>query len=356
MEPVTHFLTGACLARSGLNRKSAYVTLAMTLAAEAPDLDVLWSMTGPTAALEFHRGWTHTLLGAPVMATATCGVVWLWHKWRSRKGAAKIAAPLRWGWLWGCALLASLSHIFLDYTNNYGVRPFAPFNPRWYEGSFVFIFEPLIFAALLAALVMPWLFGLADREIGVKKNLFPGRNWAIAMLAFIVLLWGYRAVEHHRAANDLMQHEWPGEVLRVSANPYPITPWKWHGVVETSTAYIAATVDTRTDTVTSDAVSDTFYKSAVTPAMAAAKQSHFGRVYLDWSQLPYVDEIGRMPLPGQPGVMATAVRFRDLRFNYGLAAQMAEQRDGSPPLSAIVYVDDKLRVVLVQMNGREETP
>ena len=47
MEPVTHFLTGACLGRSGFNRKTAYATLAMTLAAEAPDLDMFWRLRGP---------------------------------------------------------------------------------------------------------------------------------------------------------------------------------------------------------------------------------------------------------------------------------------------------------------------
>ena len=49
MEPVTHFLTGACLARSGFNRRTAYATLAMTLAAEAPDMDVFWGLRGPVA-------------------------------------------------------------------------------------------------------------------------------------------------------------------------------------------------------------------------------------------------------------------------------------------------------------------
>ena len=51
MEPITHLMTGACLARAGFNRKAAYATLAMTLAAEAPDLDVLWAADGPVAAL-----------------------------------------------------------------------------------------------------------------------------------------------------------------------------------------------------------------------------------------------------------------------------------------------------------------
>ena len=46
MEPVTHFLTGACIGRAGLNRRTAYATLAATLAAEAPDMDVFWSFGG----------------------------------------------------------------------------------------------------------------------------------------------------------------------------------------------------------------------------------------------------------------------------------------------------------------------
>ena len=92
MEPVTHFLTGACLARTGFNRKTAYATLAMTLAAEAPDLDVLWGLRGPVAGFQHHRGITHTFVGAPVVAAAVTLVVWLWHRSRRSKPAA--AAPL----------------------------------------------------------------------------------------------------------------------------------------------------------------------------------------------------------------------------------------------------------------------
>ncbi len=80
MEPVTHFLTGACLGRSGFNRTTAYATLAMTLAAEAPDLDMLWGLRGPVAAFEHHRGITHSLLGAPFMALLVTGSMWLWHR------------------------------------------------------------------------------------------------------------------------------------------------------------------------------------------------------------------------------------------------------------------------------------
>ncbi|MEO6828461.1 MAG: metal-dependent hydrolase, partial [Acidobacteriaceae bacterium] len=80
MDPVTHFLTGACLGRAGCNRTTAYATFAMVLAAEAPDIDIFWNLRGPVAGFEHHRGITHTLLGAPFMALLVTLVVWLWHR------------------------------------------------------------------------------------------------------------------------------------------------------------------------------------------------------------------------------------------------------------------------------------
>ena len=149
MEPITHFLTGACIGRAGLNRKTAYATLAAVLAAEAADMDILWSFAGPVEELKHHRGITHTFLAAPVVAGVVVGVVWLGHRWREgRDGLRQAGAEKRrsaprqavhWGWLYLTALIAALSHLLLDWTNNYGVRPFFPFNPRWYAGSFVFI-------------------------------------------------------------------------------------------------------------------------------------------------------------------------------------------------------------------------
>src|ERR1700753_3950760 len=85
MAPVPHSLTGAVLSRAGFTRRTAYATLAMTLAAEAPDLDVLWAFRGPVASLEHHRGITHTFLGAPFVALAVTGTVYLWHRFRNRK-------------------------------------------------------------------------------------------------------------------------------------------------------------------------------------------------------------------------------------------------------------------------------
>src|SRR5271157_5512270 len=84
MEPLTHFLTGACIGRAGLNRKTAYATLAAVLAAEAADLDALWGFAGPVEGLKHHRGITHTFWAVPIEAGVVVGAIWLVHIWRER--------------------------------------------------------------------------------------------------------------------------------------------------------------------------------------------------------------------------------------------------------------------------------
>jgi inner membrane protein len=350
MEPITHLMTGACLARAGFNRKAAYATIAMTLAAEAPDLDTLWSIDGPIAAFQHHRGWTHTFLGLPVEAAIVVGAIWLVHRWRSRRGkinhavtGTRATAPVRWGLLYCFALIALLSHLALDWTNNYGLRPFFPFNPRWYAGSFIFIFEPVMFLLLLIALIAPSLFGLINSEVGARRAAFRGRGWAIFALVGIAALWGWRALEHQKALQLAMAGDYNGAtVLRVSANPYPINPFRWHAVVETPQTYQLATIDTFNETVAPIEQGDIFYKPPTTLATLVAKRSWLGEVYLDWSSWPLVTDIGT-----DPGGLTT-MTFRDLRFMYDTPFMQGRE---NPPLSGAAFVNDDRRVVRMEMDG-----
>jgi inner membrane protein len=351
MDPVTHFLTGACLGRAGFNRKAAYATLAMTLAAEAPDLDVVWAFRGPVVGFEHHRGITHTLIAAPVIALVTVAVVWLIHKIRKKP----TQVPVRWGLLWLFALIADLSHLLLDFTNNYGLRPFFPFNPRWYSWDIVFIFEPLLFAALLPALTVPWLLGLADREIGAKRPKFRGRGWAIAALIFIGVLYAVRNAEHAHALELLRNSSvTSAPILRVAAEPQPINPFLWSGIIETADYYQSATVHTRSDQIDSEPAEDVFYKPPVTPAVQAAKQSFLGKVYLDWSRWPVVEDKGAMPPPGYkvdpPRPDWHTVQFRDLRFDYSVFSH----KPSDAVLSGWVYVGPQQEIEGMFMSGSEQ--
>jgi inner membrane protein len=342
MEPVTHFLTGACLARTGFNRKTAYAVLAMTLAAEAPDIDVLWSLDGPVAGFQHHRGFTHTFLGAPLVALAVTGLVWLWH--RTRREPPRLTP--RWGWIWFLSLLAALSHIFLDWTNNYGVRPFFPFNPRWYSLDIAFILEPVIFAALLTALVVPAIFGLADREIGARKGLFRGRSWAIAAMLLVGIDLGVRAVEHHRALRLVGNTRFGDQpMVRVGVEPYPVTPFLWFAVVETRDYYQTGSVNSWAETVDTNDRDDVIFKPPVTPAVEAAKRSWLGRVYLDWARFPVVTDRGPASQPRD-----TAVSFRDLRFAYSVLSRGR----AAGALTAWVYVTPDGATDAMVMNNRQQ--
>ena len=266
MEPVTHFLTGACIGRAGLNRKTAYATLAAVLAAEAADIDVLWGLRGPVEELKHHRGITHTFVAVPVVAGVVVGLVALLHWWwdgrRRRKLAAMALDPdspiprslepkiIHWGWLYATALIAALSHLLLDWTNNYGLRPFFPFNPRWYAGSFMFIAEPVLWALFFLALAVPWLLGLVAGEIGARKQKFRGRGWAIFALTGMILMWCWRWSERgHGLAMVASTQIARAPVTRVALEPYPINPFRWHAILETPSFYQTAEIDTRAGTI-----------------------------------------------------------------------------------------------------------
>jgi inner membrane protein len=186
------------MGRAGLNRNTALATLTLTLAAEAPDLDILSRFGGPAFGFAHHRGFTHSFLGAPIDAVAVVAFVYLIWRLRGRK-LNNPNLPPRWGVLYLYACLAGLSHILLDFTNNYGVRPFWPFYEKWYSWDIVFIVEPVMLALLFLGLIVPELFSLIDREVGVRQHRPRGRVAATLALAGVVLMWGVRDYEHRRA-------------------------------------------------------------------------------------------------------------------------------------------------------------
>jgi len=367
-EPITHFLTGACIGRAGFNRRTAYATVAAVLAAEAADLDILWGFAGPIEELKHHRGITHTLWAAPVVAVVVTGVLWMVDRWwfqrrRKRRAAeqeAKIVPgerpfirrelAVRWGWVYAAAFVAALSHLILDWTNNYGVRPFFPFNANWYSGDLVFIVEPVLWGVFALALIVPAFLRLADQEIGVPRTVRRGQGWAIFALAAMVSLWGWRWVEHQRAKSMIEQTQVTREpVRRLALEPYPMNPARWHAILETGSTYQTAEVNTHAGTIESDPQRDVLFKPLETLAVRAAKQTELGKVYMDWGRWAVAQDVGPEPIPGlTPGALDapqlpptrrwTTVRFDDLRFQYFW--RLGGRTDAPSPLTGWVYILD----------------
>jgi inner membrane protein len=336
-------LTGACMSRAGLNRKTGLATLTLVLAFEAPDIDSVSYFWGSIAGLQHHRGITHSLIGAPFMAAGVIAIVYGIHRWRSSRqktvsdassGTFPKLLP-NWKLLYGYALLGTLVHLFQDFTNNYGVRPFAPFDEKWYGWDIVFIVDPIMLLALFLALVLPGLMALITEEIGSRKPQFRGRGAAIFALVCLAAVILVRDFEHRRAVNALNARTYRGQdPLRASAFPQPINPFSWNGVVETQDFFHMAPVDSGSGEVDPQNMAIVRFKPEETPVSLAAKKSRMGRVYLDWARYPLVTveklEGGRYQ-----------AQFEDLRFES--AESVAQHR--RPMLAGYVVLDPQLRVV-----------
>jgi inner membrane protein len=315
----------------------------MTLAAEAPDLDVIGRFHGPVFGFAHHRGFTHSFLGLFIVSGVVVGFVYGIWRLRGRKSKYPDLPP-KWGMLFALAYLAGLSHILLDFTNNYGVRPFWPFSERWYEWDIVFIVDPILLAALVGGLVLPSLFALVDQEIGVRPSRFQGRGAALAALGVMVVVWGVRDFEHRRAVAALAARTYQEEVpLRVGAFPTFWNPTVWRGVVETRDSFSLTEVDSEKPEVDPFDHMESLPKPPDTPATQTAKQTYVGRVYLDWAQFPVLEtesvEGGR-----------SLIHFYDLRFTASF------QGGGRRPLTAGVLLDRDLKVVREFMGMAAQSP
>jgi inner membrane protein len=211
MDNVTHTLIGALLGETiaritqadsrglpGEVRRNLLVTTS-AIGSNLPDVDVLYSFIGGKINyLLQHRGYSHTIIGAVLLAVATFAIA----RWvLARRGHAPSSQDLT--WLAGVLAFTPLLHIGMDFTNNYGVHPFWPLSNRWFYGDAVFIAEPLLWAAC-APLAFTFrsklarLIVAAVLAIGVGLALFTGlvpRAPAIALIVMVAaMLWlGLRA-------------------------------------------------------------------------------------------------------------------------------------------------------------------
>jgi inner membrane protein len=215
-----------------------------------------------------------------------------------------------------------------------------------------------MFAALLIGLIAPSLFALIGREVGARKQAFSGRGWPIFAITVIVIIWGWRWIEHDDAMRLASTASYGptamgAEVLRVTASPYPGNPYRWHTVAETPAFYQMAAVDTYKDSVVTNPEQDLFYKPGATAATRTAKNSRLGRVYVDWSSWPLISDIGpSTPQDALPGATGwTEVSFVDLRFLYDT---MMMQGRTNPPISGSVYVDSAGQVEWTTFGGRAQ--
>lgn len=130
MDNLTHSLVGLVAAKAGLEKLSPGATVLCILAANVPDTDIVALIGGRWNYLHHHRGITHSILGAFVLALTLPLIFFsadrLIARIRGRQSGVRLKG------LMIASLLVTATHPFMDWTNNYGIRPFLPWSSGWF--------------------------------------------------------------------------------------------------------------------------------------------------------------------------------------------------------------------------------
>jgi inner membrane protein len=316
MDNLTHTLTGALLARAGLGRLSPRGVRIALLAANIPDIDVASLAGGGATYMMYHRWATHTLIALPIMAMLPVLLVALFCR-----------TKLPWFRAWLLSLVCVASHLFLDFTNMYGIRLWLPFSDDWPALDITNVIDLWIWAILLAGLVWPMLSGLVGSEIGAKSK--PGTGAAIVALVLVAVYDAGRFVLHQRAVQTLESRVYDGAApRRAYAFPHFANPMRWEGWIETERSWQAIPVDLATDFDPEPA--SVSWKADPHPAFKVAQELPIFQVMMKFARTP----LWRVtPSPDHAG--ANLVELVDLRFG----------RNGRTGFTATAIVDGAGKVL-----------
>jgi inner membrane protein len=298
MDNLTHTLTGVTLAQAGLGRSSRGAGLALVLASNLPDVDIVAGLRGAAAYLEHHRDLSHSVIGAPLFALALATVL------RATFRGSRFAALL------GCSLLGVAVHVFMDLWTSYGTRVLAPFDRTWYAWDIVFILDPLVLLLLLASAF--W-----SRRAGPRV--------ATAALGLLLAYVGGRAVLHARAYEAAVARVPVGPVRQAAALPMPLDPLRWRALVDTGTAYWIGEV--RLFHSSAPPLSRRLKPTETAAATRVRESSRVASVFLDFSRFPW--------LSVEQTASGTEFTWTDLRY----------ERPGRESFVTRVVVDSSGRIL-----------
>lgn len=353
MDNLTHSLFGLTLARTPLGRTGRGTTVALLLASNAPDIDIVATAGGAANYLEWHRGPTHGPIGIVGLGLVTAIIATVGRRWWDRRSTEPSAPFLR---LWGVCCLGVLCHILMDLPTSYGVRPLSPFSWTWFAEDWM----PIVDIYLLAILAAGLWFGRSSRlpsptakawswpghaASAIQAARHSGRNAAIA-LSLMVANYGVRAVAHHeailraprvfgaqlpspcadRVATGAPIEYWPRSrvtqrdrattrcLVEIAAMPNFVSPFRWRLIAELSSSYEVRTLNLleRRQPVSDVRLVSVHYPNQWTPPVLKAAVSPIAQVFLGFSRFP----AARSVLDAEGNV---TVRWTDMRFDVDIA-------------------------------------
>jgi inner membrane protein len=292
LDNLCHTLTGAALAEAGLGSRTRFGAAALMIAANLPDIDVL-AFASDTPAVAIRRGITHGVVAQVVLPVALTAAFVLLDRWRPPRSPD--ASRVRPSVLLLLCYLAGLSHVGMDWLNNYGVRLLMPFSDRWFYGDAVFIVDPWLWLTLGAGCL------LARR----RRRASVARVALAVATVYIVAMIASASSSRHRV-REAWTRENATAPSALMVGPVPIDPFRKSVIVDAGEYYQRGAFRWFGGGASFDA--ERIPKRRDHPAAQyAARMDPDFRAVLRWARFPLF-EIA--PVPG-----GTRVTLSDMRFN-----------------------------------------
>ncbi|HRP97236.1 MAG TPA: metal-dependent hydrolase [Rhodocyclaceae bacterium] len=228
MDPLTHALSGALLARATAAPRADPRALpvrrrvAAGLAAAAfPDADFALRLIDTITYLNWHQGITHSLVMLPVWALLFAHLF-----------ARLDPAHPRWRAYYGPASLGLAIHIAGDLITAYGLMLFAPLSTQRFSLPLAFVIDTQITAIIVCGLLGAALLPRVGRAIGALALAALG-----GYVAFLALQQRHALAVGEAYASALGLPD-----VAIHALPQPPSPFNWKTIIAGGDTYHVANV------------------------------------------------------------------------------------------------------------------
>jgi membrane-bound metal-dependent hydrolase YbcI (DUF457 family) len=272
----------------------------MLFAGTLADLDWLSGLFGASAYLSWNAGPLHSIAGAIAIAVSVSIAI---------RAYAKSRGVILTGMLWWLApVCAALLHLGMDALLSSGVKLFWPMSSKRIALDWAPNFDLWILLLLVMGIFLPELFRLVSDEIGAKSKKPRGQGGAIAAVVLIAAYIVLRGLHHGSATMTLLERSYAGESpRRAAAFPDSISPFVWHGIIETESALHLVQVPTGPRATFDPESAVHIHKPEPSAMLDAAQKTEAARKFLAIARFPKATV--------QPETEGLSVELRDLKYD-----------------------------------------
>lgn len=223
MDPLTHALSGALLARAAAPARLPlrWRIVAGFAAAAFPDIDLVLRLIDTLTYLNWHQGPTHSLVLLPVWAGLLA-----WSFSRLSRGR------YNWRLFYQPACLGLAIHIVGDLITSYGLMLFAPFSTERYSLPLVFVIDPWFSLIIIAGLTASGYY---------PQRRIPAITALLVLCGYVIFLFTLHqqaiAIAHRYAESQAIQP------MHVAVLPQPLSPFHWKIIIHGHETYYIADID-----------------------------------------------------------------------------------------------------------------